>query len=509
MTTTILVRNRAKDPDYTCVTNGPGPGLSFLCQSLLPVLRALGDVKEVAAGTDLHGLCRSLRDEGNEPVYCVFGLPAEADIPDCCPVIAAIAWPFDVLPIDSAERWRERLRHCAGVVTFCQQSAGALRRLMGERFPVMVSPAQPWERFAGICPAEGALPLLHPRIIHFTGQLLDSPSIGLSVDALARPEPAPESVTLLAAEPVIEDVAVQVQLEAEPLTWRQRLYITGALLRGWWREVTGADRHLRQRMETVAAVSEAEPEPVAIAVVPSPCLTAEAQRFTLHGVVYTCVLRAEDETRNWTEMLTAFCRTFGDQPDATLVFKFTHENLSSGRIGMLTNLSRLAPFKCRVVIINGHLDEQEYAHLIAASHFLVHPALSESSAITVQEFMSAGRPIIAPRHSALSDWLEEDHPLTIQCSRQSTHWAGDPDKRMRYFDHRLNWQSMCAVFQDSFNLAMRAAGDYQAMSVHARTQVRNRASMTQLQEQWRGFLTRIDSDVQATRVLAEALRAGA
>ncbi|WP_371232154.1 glycosyltransferase [Pseudomonas sp. QE6] len=500
MTMTIFVRNRAGDSDYSIVPNGPGPGLSFLYQNLLAVLNGLGDVVEVAAGADLHRFCQDVRADGNKPVYCVFGLPGEADTPECCPVIAAIAWPFEILPSDFDPAWRERLLLCAGVITFSQQSAQAIRHLMGEDFPVLVTPAQPWERFAVLCPAEGALPLLSPRTLRFTGQLLDSPSIGLSVDALARPEPAAEE------SPVIEELLARTQAEPARLNWRQRLQVSSALARGWWREMTDADGHRNRAPVVVEAKLEVEPEPVMEAAHVE-TLPALPQRITLHGVVYTCVLRAEDETRNWTEMLTAFCLTFRDEPDATLVFKFTHANLSSGRIAMLTNLSRLSPFRCRVVVINGYLDEPEYAQLIAASHYLVHPALSESSAVTVQEFLSAGRPVLAPRHSALGDWLEEDYPLLFQCSRQPTHWAGDPDKRMRFFDHRLNWQSMCAVFQASFDLAVSRPMEYQALSAGARTGMQVRASMNLLLAQWREFFSRVCREPVASRPLGRVLGA--
>lgn len=504
MTMTILVRNRAGDCDYSIVPNGPGPGLSFLYQNLLAVLNGLGDVVEVAANADLHRCCQDARTDGHEPVLCVFGLPGRADIPDCCPVIAAIAWPFECLPSDFDTSWRERLLLCAGVVTFSQQSARAIHQLMGNDFPVLVSPAQPAERFSALCPAQGALPSLSPRVLRFTGQLLDSPAIGLSVDALARPEPVPAPAP--EEPPVVEEVLEQVQAEPARLNWRQRAHITVALARGWWREVTDAEGH-RHRTSVVA---EPEPEPKSEAMMEAATgemLPALPQRVTLHGLVYTCVLRAEDQTRNWTEMLTAFCLTFRDQPDATLVIKFTHANLSSGRIALLTNLSRLSPFRCRVVVINGHLQEPEYAELIAASHYLVHPALSEASALTVQEFLSAGRLVLAPRHSALGDWLKEDYPLLLQCSRQPTHWAGDPDKRMCFFDHRLNWQSMCAVFQASFDLAMSRPREYQALSAAARADMQSRASMSLLQEQWREFFSQVRQEPVANRSPERALGA--
>lgn len=476
----ILVRSQFEGLAPSEILGLPGQGLHFLARALWPVLMRLGEPVEVTADTDVATLCRHARDQGHRVAICTFGFPPPSGLENDYPCFHVLPWAFDLLET-APEYWRAHLERSAGTITFSEQAARAIRRLMGADFPVLVSAAQPWERFAGLGSEEGCESLLRPRTLSFRGQLLDSPSIGLSVDGLARPEPEPTA----APEPVL-DVEPAPDVPASS-RWRQRLTVSRALLRDWFKEAFIAPLQVRQ------AVLETPPPPPVVVETVSNALPAIDQRVRLHGVVFTCVLRAEDETRNWTEMLTAFCWAFRDQPDATLVFKLTHSDLSSGRIAMLTNLSRLSPFQCRVVVINAYLEDAEYEHLIAASHYLVHPAQSEASAITVQEFMSAGRPVLAPCHSALSDWIDDDSELRLRSSVQPAYWGRDPDKRLYLRDHRLDWVSFCEVFARSFAIAIDEPERYRALSQRARTVAQERASLDDMAEAWRTFFTRTET----------------
>ncbi|AGI21993.1 putative glycosyltransferase [Pseudomonas sp. ATCC 13867] len=491
----ILVRSQFEGLAPSEILGLPGQGLHFLAHALWPVLMRLGEPVEVVADTDVAALCRHARDQGHRVAICSFGFPPPSGLEDGCPCFHVLPWAFDSLET-APEDWRVHLERSAGAITFSEQAARAIRRLMGADFPVLVSAAQPWERFAGLGSEEGCAPSLRPRTLSFRGQLLDSPSIGLSVDGLARPEPEPEPEP----EPVLD--AEPVSDEPAPSRWQQRLNVSRALLRDWFKEAFIAPLQVRQ-----APLEAPAPPPVTVEVVSNELPVVE-QRVRLHGVVFTCVLRAEDETRNWTEMLTAFCWTFRDQPDATLVFKLTHSDLSSGRIAMLTNLSRLSPFQCRVVVINAYLEDAEYERLVAASHYLVHPAQSEASAITVQEFMSAGRPVLAPCHSALSGWVDDDSELRLRSSVQPAYWGRDPDKRLYLRDHRLDWVSFCEVFARGFAIAVDEPERYRALSQRARAVVRERASLDDMAEAWRTFFARTQAQA-STGPLAERQQARA
>jgi glycosyltransferase involved in cell wall biosynthesis len=176
------------------------------------------------------------------------------------------------------------------------------------------------------------------------------------------------------------------------------------------------------------------------------------------------------------DLLSAFCLTFRDEPNATLVLKFTHRDPTAGRIALLTTLSRLSPFRCRVVAINAYLGEAEYSALIGASHYLVQPSQAEASALTVQEFLSAGRPVIGPAHGALADWLTQENAFLVSGSQQPAHWLGDVDKQLHHSALRLNWKSLCEALEQSYDITQKAPHDYRAKSLAARNSMSQRAS---------------------------------
>ena len=78
-------------------------------------------------------------------------------------------------------------------------------------------------------------------------------------------------------------------------------------------------------------------------------------------MVYTTVLNPADSRKNWVELITAFCWAFKERENATLIVKMTHHDLEYYRIVLITLLSRLAPFSCRVIVLHGFLDIQDFS----------------------------------------------------------------------------------------------------------------------------------------------------
>lgn len=459
-----------------------GQGHYFLKLALLPIFEEIGTVIEVDSGLDAERLCEEYRSLGRLVVMCFFGLPTEINFHLSCPVIPIFAWPFDLFPNENdstlISEWVTSFSATCGAITFSRQSADALSQLMGEKYPVLVSPAQPWELFCGLCPPEGLQPTALPRVLSFSGHLLDSPRIGLSVDGLAltsppEPEPEPEPSNLVR--------------EVEKPTVSACLYLTALMLRGWWNEAFGQ----------YAARPEVHFPQDALPCVPTMDIphgqsleNRTVQNIKLYGVVYTGILRAEDELTRWLELVSAFCWTFRNQPNATLILKFSHYNPTSGRIALLTALSRLSPFRCRVIAINAFLDAAQYEALIAVSHFLVQPSLAEASALTAQEFLSAGRPVIGPAYAALADWLTPENALLIEGSLQPMHWSKDPDKKLHYSSLRLNWASLCCALEQSYRITQEHSECYQEMSKSARSEMARRASKNHIKHMLGDFISR-------------------
>src|SRR5690606_16968558 len=120
----------------------------------------------------------------------------------------------------------------------------------------------------------------------------------------------------------------------------------------------------------------------------------------LSGVVYTSVLNPEDGRKNWIDLISAFCWAFKNEVNATLIVKMVHADIESYRTQVMTHLSRLAPFKCRVVIVHGYLTDAEYKDLIKASTFYVNSSACEGLCLPLVEYLCSGRPAISPLHTA-------------------------------------------------------------------------------------------------------------
>src|ERR1700693_3272304 len=108
-------------------------------------------------------------------------------------------------------------------------------------------------------------------------------------------------------------------------------------------------------------------------------------------------------------MLCGFCMTLRDCADATLIFKLTHHDRDLAFEHLLETMYRLAPFKCRVVMILGYLDDADYERMVGATSFALNASAGEGQCLPLMEFMSAGKPSIAPRNTALTDYLTDDN----------------------------------------------------------------------------------------------------
>src|SRR5690554_8116598 len=102
-------------------------------------------------------------------------------------------------------------------------------------------------------------------------------------------------------------------------------------------------------------------------------------------------LNPMDGRKNRIHIHTAFCSPFRDTPDATLILQMTHHDLESYRIILLTLLSRLAPFQCRVVALHGFLHDDKYRELITLTDFYINASNAEGLCLPLMEFLSAGK----------------------------------------------------------------------------------------------------------------------
>jgi glycosyltransferase involved in cell wall biosynthesis len=226
----------------------------------------------------------------------------------------------------------------------------------------------------------------------------------------------------------------------------------------------------------------------ALRQLPEPAGRDAPARFQLNGVIYTSIFNPRDGRKNWHDMLCGFCLAFRDCLDATLVFKLTHHDRALAFEHMLETIYRLAPFRCRVILILGYLDDADYEKLVGATSFTLNASAGEGQCLPLMEAMSAGKPAVAPRNTALIDYLTDENSFGIASSLEPWCWPHDPRQAYRTRRHRIDFASLMQAYRDSYQVAKTDPRRYACMSEQANRDLKAHCSQDIVEARLRGFL---------------------
>lgn len=220
----------------------------------------------------------------------------------------------------------------------------------------------------------------------------------------------------------------------------------------------------------------------------SPSLESTARHLFLRGVIYAAVFNPNDGRKNWHDTLWAFCWAFRENWSVTLLIKLVHHDARFACEILLHEMKKLAPYKCRVVVIHGFLDDDAYQTMINGVTYVVNSSYGEGQCLPLMEFMSAGKPALAPDHSAMADYLNADNAFVVRSSPEWTHWPHDPRLVLRAFRYRLDWQSLFDAYVESYAVATTQQERYRAMSLAATDALRAHCSHQVIAEGMKKFL---------------------
>lgn len=190
--------------------------------------------------------------------------------------------------------------------------------------------------------------------------------------------------------------------------------------------------------------------------------------ITLDGVIYFASFNPQDGRKNWLDMIDGFVLAHKHHADATLVLKLIHHDVLTPVHEMLRILYAHAPFACRVVLIHGYLPDDSYQNLLQRAHFVVNTSHGEGQCLPLMELMSMGTPALAPRHTAMLDYVHSGNAFVIESQTEPTFWAHDSRKAYRTLRHRINAASVQQAFMDSYAVYHEQPERYQDMRVQAR-----------------------------------------
>ena len=213
----------------------------------------------------------------------------------------------------------------------------------------------------------------------------------------------------------------------------------------------------------------------------------------LDGIVYTTVLNPADGRKNWEEIITAFCFAFRDRADATLLIKITHHSIAAFLGTLNFYLQRVGPMRCRIVALHGFLDDTQYRALIDATTFYVNASRCEGLCLPLMEFMSAGKPAIAPDHTAMADYVSPASTFIVRSAPEPAIWPQDPRVLLRTYFYRIDWQSLVQGLRDSHALVQRDLRAYQHMGQLAADDIRRCCSDEVVETALRDFMQRVQA----------------
>ncbi len=188
------------------------------------------------------------------------------------------------------------------------------------------------------------------------------------------------------------------------------------------------------------------------------------QTLSLRGVVYTAVFNPADGRKNWFDLTAGFIWAFRHDHDAVLVLKLTYADLHESVQLILEHVSKLGSFTCRIVLIHGMMSDEAYGALIDATSFAVNTSDGEGQCLPLMEYMSAGRPAIAPRHSAMADYVSIDNAFVIASHERPSFWPHDERQATRCLRHEISFADYVRQLRESYGVARHDPDRYAEMS---------------------------------------------
>lgn len=503
----FILYSDVNDSSISTSLGRPEYSYYFVLKAYRPVLESLGQVHVVASPDAVDPLYLQLREADEECLFLSFAPPHKTPMGLQCPMVCVIAWEYDSIPSefaagDERQDWRQMLARHGRVITLSSHTAQAIRRSLGEDFPVLVLPTPLWERFAQVRQDYPSVPVNPGSTLQIKGCIIDSRTLGLSADGLIAP---------IHSEQELETRGLA---QAPELTVHRRALITRHYLRECYRALKIPSEHrplfllkhnlLQWYREALSDLlpatvrhklagwraSSRDVLPVTVSQAldqadhpqaPLPDTDAQVQ-IDISGVVYVSVFNPQDGRKNWHHLITAFCWAMRDVEDATLVLKITQNDLSSYYVHLITLLSQLSPFACRVIVLHGYLEDEEFARLYGAASFYVNASRCEGLCLPLMEFMSCARPVIAPDHTAMGDYIDERVGFVVKSSREPTIWPEDVRILYRTLRHRPDWDSLKTAYENSYIMAKNHPQAYQAMAAAASERMREYCGFSPVQK---------------------------
>ena len=102
--------------------------------------------------------------------------------------------------------------------------------------------------------------------------------------------------------------------------------------------------------------------------------------------------------------------------------------------------------------------------------------------------MSAGKPSIATRNTALLDYVSDENSFPVESSLEPWCWPHDPRQAYRTRRHRIDFSSLMRAYSDSYQVAKIDPARYARMSAASNRDLKDHCSQDLVEGRLREFL---------------------
>jgi glycosyltransferase involved in cell wall biosynthesis len=424
----------------------------FVLRSFLPLLNRWATVAEVSQSPEgIREAVQAARRSGQDAVHLGF-LPLQyMRVVDGAANVAFPFWEFPNIPDydvagDPRNNWVRMAKKLDLILTACEFTRDSFA-LAGVQTPVEVVPVPIDEEYFAIPPWQ------RDQQAAFDCPCYVLPQGGRPVGKVLRE--------------AVAEAALSVREHG------RHVYRKGV------RPFVPAAVHRRLARSSHAVIGKEPPPrpPTPAEIFPIPFQPSD--RLELSGIVYTCILNPFDTRKNWRGIIDAFLQALGDRADATLVIKLA---VSQGM--RQEGLHRLFAFyqqlrvrhRARLAVIAAYLPDEQMFELARASTYYVNASHAEGACLPLQDALAAGRPAIAPAHTAMAEYVDDELAFVLPSQAVPTHWQWDPDKRQTTTWQRIEVRDLAEQFRSSYRVAQSDAARYRAMAACGRQRMHDLAS---------------------------------
>jgi glycosyltransferase involved in cell wall biosynthesis len=145
--------------------------------------------------------------------------------------------------------------------------------------------------------------------------------------------------------------------------------------------------------------------------------------------------------------------------------------------------------RAKVVVIASYLSDEQMLELAEASTFYLNTSLAEGACLPLQDFLAAGRPGIAPAHTAMSEYIDDELAFVVDSRSEPTHWPWDPERRPATVWNRVLRPSLERQLRASYETVKDDARHYRQMAACGRERMNALASVESVWPKLAGALS--------------------